>query len=81
MILKWQEPYEPETVTISREWTPDALTINALPAPLRNYIHLLQTDCDPAGTIRENVLIKDENQALRLRIAELTKLRGKPSNR
>jgi hypothetical protein len=71
MILKWQEPYEAQTITIGRDWTPTKETLNALPAPLLNYIHSLHSDCDPAGTIRENVLIKDENAALRLKIAEL----------
>lgn len=39
--------------------------INKLPEKVRNYIHALETDCDPAGTIRENVLIKEENESLR----------------
>ena len=71
MIFKWQEPYEAETVTIGRDWTPSIENINALPWPLRNYIMWLGTECDPAGTIRKNVLIKDENEALRLKIKEL----------
>lgn len=27
--------------------------IDALPDRMRQYIHMLETDCDPAGTIRE----------------------------
>jgi hypothetical protein len=32
--------------------TPDE--INALPDRVRRYIHDLETNCDPAGTIRDN---------------------------
>jgi hypothetical protein len=39
--------------------------------PLQRLIHSLLTDCDPAGTIRENVLLHDENYALRRKLAEL----------
>jgi hypothetical protein len=56
---------------------PDATAenINALPVPLRLYIHDLQTSCDPAGTIRENVLLKDENHAMRLKLVQVTRNR------
>lgn len=64
--------YEGATVHIPKGWTPTAENINALPVPLRLYIHDLQTSCDPAGTIRENVLLKDENYAMRLKLAEVT---------
>jgi hypothetical protein len=63
--------FEGATVHIAKDWAPTAESINALPMPLRLYIHDLQTSCDPAGTIRENVLLKDENYAMRLKLAEL----------
>jgi hypothetical protein len=65
------DTFEGATVHIPKDWTPTAENINALPVPLRLYIHDLQTSCDPAGTIRENVLLKDENYAMRLKLAEL----------
>lgn len=39
--------------------------INDLPQRLRDYIHHLETDCDPQGTIRENFRLREENKALR----------------
>lgn len=45
---------------------PDIITlINALPQRLRDYIHHLETDCDPQGTIRENFRLREENKGLR----------------
>lgn len=41
-------------------WTPTAENINALPEPIRNYIHLLETRADPAGELRELVLLRDQ---------------------
>ena len=35
-----------------------------VPAPLRKYIHDLHTNCDPAGMVRENVLLREQVQAL-----------------
>lgn len=46
--------------------------INALPERVRNWIHALETNCDPAGTVRENVFLRDTLAALELKIAELT---------
>jgi hypothetical protein len=67
--------FQGATIHIPKDWTPTEENLNALPPPLFCYIHALQTECDPAGTIRENVLLKDENYALRLKLAELT---GRP---
>jgi hypothetical protein len=44
---------------------PDPETINALPKPLRRYIHDLETNADPAGTMRENIRLRQENEMLR----------------
>ena len=71
MPYDWRAEYQGESNSIPRDWTPMPENINALPMPLRNFIHALQTDCDPAGTIRENVLLKDENYALRRMVEEL----------
>ncbi len=52
-------------------WLPDARHINALPDPVRKYIHDLETRCDPAGDIRELTLLRDQNEALQRKIEEL----------
>jgi len=38
--------------------------INMLPKRLRDYIHDLETDCDPAGTIREVFALRENQKAL-----------------
>ena len=41
------------TLRIKDDWTPTPKNINALPEPLRAYIHDLKTVCDPAGDVTE----------------------------
>ena len=41
-------------------WTPTAENINALPDPIRDYIHRLEARFDPAGEVRELVLLRDQ---------------------
>lgn len=43
-----------------------AAETNALPEHVRKYIMWLETDADPAGTIRENFRLNEENAALRI---------------
>jgi len=50
---------------MTTDWTPTAENINALPDPLRRYIHELETACDPSGDVRELYRLKLENAALR----------------
>jgi hypothetical protein len=52
---------------ISEDWQPSAANINALPPPLRRYIHALETRFNPAGDVRviENLIQQ---------VAELQKL-------
>jgi len=45
--------------------------ISALPKPLRDFIHDLETRADPAGDVRENHFLREENAALRVRIQTL----------
>jgi hypothetical protein len=47
------------------DWTPTADNINALPEPLRRYIHDLEAVCDPAGDVQKLFQLKVENQMLR----------------
>lgn len=45
-------------------WQPTAAAINALPAPLRRYIHDLETRCDPAGDVQRLALAQDTARGL-----------------
>jgi hypothetical protein len=48
-------------------WTPTAASVNALPEPLRKYIHDLETNCDPAGLVQQIAALHDQaNQLLAL---------------
>ena len=50
---------------IKPDWSPTPANINALPNPLRRYIHDLKTICDPAGDIAEMFRLRVENKLLR----------------
>jgi hypothetical protein len=52
-------------------FVPDADHINALPGPLRKFIHDLETRADPAGDVAEIAMLKDNNLALWTRVQEL----------
>src|SRR3990172_10384423 len=59
-------------MTIIRDdWKPTEGNINLLPDPLRRYIHDLETNADPALTIRENIRVKEENDCLQRAVADL----------
>ena len=52
-------------------WTPTSGNVNALPKPLRAYIHDIETKCDPAGDVR-TIAIQEENLvALQVQVDEL----------
>lgn len=55
---------EEQSAQITRE-------INALPEPLRRFVMDLETECDPAGTIRQNHLLRAENAGLRKECEQL----------
>jgi len=46
--------------TISDDWKPTVSTINALPAPLRKYIHDVERLWDPAGIAQEIAALRDQ---------------------
>jgi hypothetical protein len=59
-------------------WTPTSENINGLPEPIRDYIHALETRCDPSGLVLENAMARDLCRqleatflALKARIKEL----------
>ena len=45
--------------------------INQLPKRLRDYIHDLETNADPAGTVREVFALKENQKRLEMKIREL----------
>lgn len=56
-----------------RDWTPTSANINALPEPLRRYIHDIETNSDYAGIIAQNTLTRNQNAQL---VAEVMRLKG-----
>ena len=50
---------------INEDWKPTSENVNALPEGLRSYVSGLETMCDPAGMVAENVHLKDEIDILR----------------
>lgn len=46
---------------ISVDWLPTTANVNALPKPIRDYIHGLESLCDPAGLVRENAVLRHDN--------------------
>jgi hypothetical protein len=61
---------------ITDDWTPTAANINALPEPLRVFIHDLNTVCDPAGDVRELFRLQTENRMLRCECESLATKAG-----
>lgn len=57
-------------MNIPKWWLPTPASINALPKPLREYIHGLETICDPQYLIQELILTKDINKQLEKALAE-----------
>ncbi len=47
------------------EFEPTPEGVNALPEPLRQYIHDLETRCDPAGDVQRIAFLRQENEGLR----------------
>ncbi|AWM38143.1 hypothetical protein GobsT_37590 [Gemmata obscuriglobus] len=60
---------------VDPHWTPTPDNVNALPEPVRRYIHDLETRCDPAGDVRALSLLTDENAMLRAKIQEMREQR------
>jgi hypothetical protein len=42
------------TIDMPEDSTPTPENINALPEPLRRFVHDVETNCDPQGIIREH---------------------------
>lgn len=55
-----------------------AAEINRLPARVRQYIHDLETRCDPNGETRQLWILREQNIALQKKIKELKCELGDP---
>jgi len=53
---------------IHKDWLPTPENINSMPEPVRKYIHDIETNCDPAHLVQENVLLKDTCRGLVLKL-------------
>jgi hypothetical protein len=51
-------------------WTPTAENINALPRPLREYIHRLEANTDPGGNVQKAAVLEEQLRALQKLIEE-----------
>lgn len=51
------------------DWLPTAENINALPEPIRRFVHKLETRCDPAGDSRELTIARDTIRQLEAKLA------------
>lgn len=54
-------------------WLPTAENINALPEPVRAYIHDLISNCDPSGNVATIAILRDSVEALLKQVEELKK--------
>jgi hypothetical protein len=59
-------------MNVSPDWTPTPANVNALPDPVRRYVHDLETQCDPAGEIARTRLLEDENAMLRAKLMAMS---------
>lgn len=59
------------TYVCDDDWTPTAANINALPDPLRRYIHALETHMDPQTTLQQLYECRSQAKALEAMVAML----------
>ena len=66
------------------ECYPTSDEINALPEKFRRYIHDLVTKCDPTGDVQTIAQLREDREALQMRVEELepelTAMRKDPDN-
>jgi hypothetical protein len=61
-------------IEIPDDWTPTSAAINALPDPLRRFIHDLETRADPAGDVRALHVARENAAALAVRVEALSRI-------
>lgn len=62
---------------MTEDWLPTPENVNALPEPVRRYVHDVVARCDPAGLVQENAVLKDTVAALTKRVEELEGAQGR----
>ena len=67
---KWRERGATIAASVERDWQPTSKNINALPDPIRRFIYELETDADPAGTIRAKCIFEGQVKQLAAQLAE-----------
>ncbi len=55
---------------LNDNWLPTIENVNTLPERLKNYIHDIESTCDPAGLIRENIILRDIVSSLEKELIE-----------
>lgn len=79
---RWIRNSYPRAMTMTDTLPPEfekllSAEINALPDRVRRYIAAIETECDPAGTVRDNFRLREENAGLQAYAQEQAKkLRG-----
>ena len=63
-------------MVVSKDWKPTAESINNLPKPVRDYIHDIEANADPAFVVRRLTLVSDENTCLREELSRRNKADG-----
>lgn len=63
------------------DWTPSAENINALPDPIRRYVHDLATRCDPAGELLELYELRTQVRDINTMLAGLRAERDEADRR
>ena len=56
----------PAAVAVPDGWEPTVENINALPDPLRAYVHALETNADPSGMVRDNTILREQLAGLQI---------------
>lgn len=64
-------------IDIPDDWMPTDANVNALPQPLQDYIHKLVTHMDPALTLQQNAVLRDQVAELQTALA-LASAFGRP---
>jgi hypothetical protein len=62
---------------IESDWVPTPANVNALPEPLRRFIHDLETVYDPAGDVAELFRLRKEKSCFAGSVSDSRRRQGK----
>jgi hypothetical protein len=66
-----------ESLEIDADWLPTPNNVNALPEPLRRYIHDLIANCDPGYLIQQNSILRQHVDELTVLVDAMKRSRKK----